>query len=228
MDTRSWLQRAGITLDVGVIREAQQGLWGVLEEAKKASLPATPSALNALYLYKVPRLSPDGSCSLHGELDPKPYDLGTALGGRSVQNSFALMTLDALVEWAHAATKADWLGVYQVRGDKLVKLAWRGADSRAEFPLTEAFAQKSTNVAVALTGRARELQDVRAEKARGGAYYECDPKVQSEVCLPLFDAAGKLVGVLDAEARASFFFDSTTLPALVALALEAPSHFPPR
>ncbi len=228
MDTRSWLQHAGLTLDVGVIREAQQALWGVLEEAKKASLPATPSALNALYFYKVPRLSPDGSCSLRGELDPKPFDLGAALGGRSVQTSFALMTLDALVEWAQEHTKADWVGVYQVRGDQLVKLAWRGAESRGEFPLTEAFAQRSTNVAVALTGRARELQDVRAAVAAGGAYSECDPQVQSEVCLPLYDANGKVVGVLDAESRAPYFFDDRALPLLAALALEAPSHFPPR
>jgi putative methionine-R-sulfoxide reductase with GAF domain len=227
MDTRSWLGRAGIALDVGLIREAQQGLWGILEEAKKASLPATPSALNALYQYKVPKLSPDGSCSLHGELDPTPYDLGAVLGGRSAQNSFALMTLDALVEAVAVRAKLDWLGLYQVRGDKLVKLAWRGAESRAEFPLTEAFALKSNNVAVALRGQARELQDVKAAVAAGGAYYECDPKVQSEVCLPLYDANGKVVGVLDAESHQSFFFGDQAMALLVALAVEAPSHLPP-
>jgi putative methionine-R-sulfoxide reductase with GAF domain len=232
MDARSYLSKAGLTVDVAATREAQQGLWGVLEEAKKASLPATPSALNALYQYKVPKLSPDGSCSLHEELDPVPYDLGVVLGGRSIQNSFSLITLDALVEFVQRQIGSDWLGVYQRRelpsGPALVKLAYLGAFSRAEFPLTEAFAKTSNNVAVALSGKARVLADVKAHAAAGGAYYECDPKVQSEVCLPLLDANGKVVGLVDAESQRPGHFDPAKLAQLVALAVECPSHLPPR
>lgn len=232
MDARSYLTKAGLTVDVAAVREAQQGLWGVLEEAKKASLPATPSALNALYQYKVPKLSPDGSCSLHGDLEPKPYDLGAVLGGRSVQNSISLLTLDALVEFVQQQLGCEWLGLYQRRelpsGPALVKLAYRGAHSRAEFPLTEAFAAKSNNVAVALSGKARVLDDVRAHAASGGAYYECDPQVQSEACLPVLDAAGKVVGLLDAESKHPRHFDAARLAQLVALATESASHLPPR
>jgi L-methionine (R)-S-oxide reductase len=232
MDARSYLSKVGLTVDVAAIREAQQGLWGVLDEAKKASLPATPSALNALYQYKVPKLSPDGSCSLHDELDPKPYDLGLVLGGRSIQNSFALITLDALVEFVQQRLGCEWLGIYQRRelpsGPALVKLAYRGAHSRAEFPLTEAFAKTSNNVAVALSGQARVLQDIHAHVASGGAYYECDPKVQSEACLPVLDHAGKVVGLIDAEAQKTNHFGPAAMAQLVALASECPSHFPPR
>jgi putative methionine-R-sulfoxide reductase with GAF domain len=230
MDARSYLTKVGLSVDVATVREAQQTLWAILEEAKKASLPATPSALNALYTYRVPKLSPDGSCSLHTELDPTPYDLSKVLGGRSVQNSFALITLDALVESVHQQTGCDWLGLYQRRelptGPALVKLAYRGVDSRPEFPLTDAFAKTSNNVAVALSGKARVLQDIKAHVASGGAYYECDPKVQSEACLPLLDPNGKVIGVLDAESTHSGHFTPEKLALLVSLATETTSHFP--
>lgn len=230
MDARSYLTKTGLTVDVSAVREAQQVLWGLLDEAKKASLPATPTALNGLYQYQVPKLSPDGTCSLHEELDPTPYDLGRVLGGRSVQTSFALLTLDALVESVQEQTGADWLGLYQVRalpsGPTLVKLAYRGAASRPEFPLTEAFAQRSNNAAVALSGKARVIPDVAAHRASGGAYYECDPKVRSEVCLPVLDANGKVVGLLDAESTKQGYFTPQRLALLVSLATECPSHLP--
>lgn len=230
MDARSYLTKVGITADVAAVREAQQALWEILEEAKKASLPATPSALNALYTYKVPKLSADGSRSLHAELDPTPYDLSKVLGGRSVQNSFALITLAALVESVQQHSGADWLGLYQRReledGPTLVKLAYRGVESRPEFPLTEAFAKKSNNAAVAFSGKGTVLQDIRAHVAAGGAYYECDPKVQSEVCLPVLDPNGRVVGVLDAESTKASHFTPERLAMLVSLATESASHFP--
>lgn len=232
MDARSYLTKVGLSIDVSAVREAQQVLWGILDEAKKASLPATPSALNALYTYEVPKLSADGSCSLHGELDPKPYDLTKVLGARSVQNSFALLTLDALVESVQQQLGCEWLGIYQRRelegGPVLVKLAYRGVVSRAEFPLTEAFAKTSNNATVALSGKALVLQDVRAHVASGGAYYECDPKVQSEACLPLLDAGGKVVGIVDAESNQRAHFTPERLALLISLATECPSHLPPR
>jgi L-methionine (R)-S-oxide reductase len=231
MDARSYLTKVGLSVDVAAVREAQQLLWGILEEAKKASLPATPSALSALYTYRVPKLSPDGSCSLHEELDPVAYDLSKVLGGRSVQNSFSLITLDALVESVQQSCGSDWLGLYQRRelpsGPTLVKLAYRGVESRPEFPLTAAFAKTSNNAAVALSGKATVLQDVKAHVASGGAYYECDPKVQSEVCLPLLDANGKVIGILDAESTKASHFTPERLALLVSLATESTSHLPP-
>lgn len=230
MDARTYLSNAGLTLDPGAVREAQQTLWDVMEEAKHASMPATPSALSALYQFKVPKLSADGTCSLHDELDPVPYDLSEVLGGRSVQNSFSLITIDALVESVHKKTTAGWLGLYQARtvesGRALVKLAYRGAESRPEFPLTPEFAKQSNNSMVGLSGKALIIDDIAAHQAKGGAYYECDPKVQSEVCLPVLDENGNVVGIVDAEANAPRFFTPERLAFIVALALEAPSHLP--
>jgi putative methionine-R-sulfoxide reductase with GAF domain len=227
MDVRAFLSRVELELDAGAVREAQQALWGALDDAKKSSLPATPSALDKLYLFKVPKLSPDGSCSLHEELDPTPYDLSRVLGGRSPQTSFTLLTLRALVEAAYAATGAAWLGLYQVRGDRLVKLAYRGDPSRAEFPLTAGFEAKSTNVRVTRSGVAAHIADVAAHREAGGAYYECDPKVRSELCVPVLDAAGKVTGLVDAEARDVAHFNPQRAAMVAALALEAAAHLPP-
>lgn len=227
MDARSFLSRVKLDVDAGAVREAQQELWAVLDEAKKRSLPATPSALDKLYLFTVPKLSPDGSCTLHAELDPTPYDLSRALGGRSPVTSFTLLTLRALVEATHAATGAAWLGLYQVRGARLVKLAAVGAPSRAEFPLTAEFETKSTNVRVARSGIAAAITDVAAHRSAGGAYYECDPTVRSELCVPVLDAAGKVAGLIDAEARELAHFTPQRAALIAALALEAGAHLPP-
>ena len=227
MDARAFLSQVKLDVDAGAVREAQQQLWAVLDEAKKSSLPATPSALDKLYLFKVPKLSPDGSCSLHEEFDPTPYDLSRTLGGRSPTTSFTLLTLRALVEAAHASTGAAWLGLYQVRGDRLVKLAYCGEPSRAEFPLTADFEARSTNVRVTRSGVASHLADVAAHREAGGAYYECDPQVRSELCVPVLDAAGKVTGLVDAEARALAHFNAQRAAMVAALALEAAAHLPP-
>jgi putative methionine-R-sulfoxide reductase with GAF domain len=107
-----------------------------------------------------------------------------------------------------------------------VKLAYQGAPSRPEFPLTEAFAKTSNNSSVGRSGKATVLQDIKAHVASGGAYYECDPKVQSEVCLPLLDPNGKVVGIIDAESSKKGHFTAQRLALLVSLATECPSHLP--
>lgn len=230
MDPRDYLTRSGLNVAERAVRDAQTKLWGVLEEARKASIPATPHALSKLYVYRVPKLSADGSCSLVDELDPTPYDLSDALGGRGMRSTLSLMVLSGFLDCAKDHSGTDWLGVYQVRqrgnGRALVKLAARGIPSRAEYPLTDAFAAKSNNVAVALSGTARVIADVKAHASTGGAYYECDPKVRSEACLPVFGSDGKVIGVVDAEHSTVGAFDEARLSWVVALACEVPQHLP--
>jgi L-methionine (R)-S-oxide reductase len=230
MDPKSYLSQVGLEADERAVGSAQKLLWEALDEAKKQSLPATPTALNMLYQFRVPRLSADGSCSLHGELDPKPYDLTSAFGARTLQTSVCLLTLRALITALRRELELDWLGIYQVRGlasgRALVKLAYGGTVSRAEFPLTEAFAEKSNNAWVAMHGKARHIVDLKAHVAAGGVYYECDPKVQSELCLPVLRDDGSVVGIIDAESANPGHFSSQRLAAVVALALEVPTHLP--
>lgn len=190
--------------------------------------------LDTLYGYPVPLLSEDGSCSLIDELAPTPYDLTGILGGRNEATTRKLLLLNQVVEYATQLSGADWLGVYQVRANAmqqcvLVKLAYRGRPSRAEFPLSTEFAYGkpgSTNSTVGLEGSARVIDDVAAYTAEGGGFYVCDNAVQSEACLPIFDEAGAVIGIIDAEAEPKHFFNPDRVSAVVALALVVPALLP--
>lgn len=230
MDPADYLSRAGLSLPDAAVRDGQRRLWSVLDEVRKASIPASPHALNKLYTYPVPKLSPDGSCSLVNELEPKPYDLTAVLGGRGMKSTLSLMVLSRFVEAAATGSHLDWLGVYQLRpvgsGRALVKLAAKGLPSRAEFPVTDEFAKKSNNVAVALSGQARVIADVAEHVKNGGPYYECSPTIRSEACVPIFDRAGVVVGIVDAEHSTPNAFGPETLGWVVAVACEAAQHLP--
>ena len=124
---------------------------------------------------------------------------------------------------------ADWLGIYQRRGsvngvEVLVKLAYRGRPSRAEFPLNAEFARGSSNSSVGLSGKALLIDDIEAYKLAGGGYYVCDDTVQSEACLPIFAVGtNRVVGIIDAEAAPRQFFTGDRLAVLAALSLVAPN-----
>ena len=187
---------------------------------------------DALYRYEVPLISEDGSCSLIDEMDPAPYDLARILGGESEANTRKLKLLNIMVTRATMVTGADWVGIYQQRinptGNRvLVKLAYRGRPSRAEFPLNAEFAKGSTNSSVGLSGQAKLIDDVAVYTAEGGGFYVCDDAVQSEICVPIFDTAGsKVIGIIDAEAAPKAFFNADRQSAIVAMALVAATLLP--
>lgn len=180
---------------------------------------------DALYRYEVPLISEDGSCSLIDEMDPVPYDLSRIVGGENEANTRKLKLLNIMVTRATMVTGADWVGIYQHRTNPvgnqvLVKLAYRGRPSRAEFPLTSEFAKGSTNSTVGLSGQAKLIDDVAAYTAEGGGFYVCDDAVQSEICVPVFDvASGKVLGIIDAEASPKAFFNPDRQAVIVAMAL---------
>jgi L-methionine (R)-S-oxide reductase len=187
--------------------------------------------LQTLYTYQVPMMGDDGTCSLIDEMAPIPYDLSVVLGGRHEATTRKLLLLNQVVEHVTQMTGAEWLGIYQARRvtknqQALVKLAYRGRPSRAEFPLTAEFAKGSTNSTVGLGGSARVIDDVAAYTAEGGGFYVCDDAVQSEACLPLFDESGKIIGIIDAEAAPKNFFNEDRISALVAMALVTPALLP--
>jgi putative methionine-R-sulfoxide reductase with GAF domain len=188
-------------------------------------------SLDTLYTYQVPMLSEDGACSLIEEMAPTPYDLTAILGGRHDANTRKLKLLNQLVEHATQLTGSDWLGIYQARPNAmreavLVKLAYRGRPSRAEFPLNENFARGSTNSTVALSGHAKVIDDVAAYTAEGGAFYVCDDAMQSEACVPLFDEGGTVIGIIDAEAQPKDFYNADRMANIVAMSLVAPALLP--
>jgi L-methionine (R)-S-oxide reductase len=186
---------------------------------------------SSLYSYTVPMMTPDGTCSVVDQLAPVPYDLGAILGGRSEQTTRRLALLERLVERAQETTGADWIGIYQRRKNPagalvLVKLAYVGRPSRAEFPLTQEFAERSTNSTVGLTGRATVIDDVGKHVEAGGGFYVCDDGVQSEACVPILDDERQVIGIVDAEASPRGFFGAERLAVVAALAVVAPPVLP--
>lgn len=194
---------------------------------------ATPMDVSndALYRYEVPLMSEDGTCSLIDEMNPLLHDLATILGGENEATTRKLKLLNIVATRATIVTGADWVGIYQRRrittgAEALVKLAYRGRPSRAEFPLNAEFAKRSTNSAVALSGQAKIIDDVSAFVAEGGGFYVCDDAVQSEFCVPLLDSDGNVIGIIDIEASPKGFFNVDRQAAIVAMALVVPALLP--
>ena len=165
----------------------------------------------------------DGARSVRPHRDPRWPD--------SEQTTRRLALLERLVERAQETTGADWLGIYQRRVNAagvpvLVKLSYVGRPSRAEFPLTTEFAQRSTNSTVGLTGRATVIDDVAKHVEAGGGFYVCDDGIQAEACVPILDEARAVTGIIDAEAKAKGFFGAERLVVIAALALVVPAVLP--
>jgi putative methionine-R-sulfoxide reductase with GAF domain len=185
----------------------------------------------SLYTYQVPMLTEDGTCSIVDELAPVPYDLTAILGGRTEQTTRRLSLLERLVERAQETTGAEWVGIYGKRVNAagipvLVKLTYVGRPSRAEFPLTREFAERSTNSTVGLTGRSTVIEDVSKHVEAGGGFYVCDDGVQSEACLPILDESRQVIGIVDAEAKPKGFFGADRLAVVAALAMVASAVMP--
>ena len=167
--------------------------------------------------YQVPLLGEGGTCSLFGELDETPFNLGAELTQAQLDY---LPKIQSIVNWVQENTEVDWFGIYLARNDKegnrvLTKLAYLGAPSRAEFPLTEEFAQLSNNTSVGLSGEKRLINSVSEYRENGGEYYTCDPKVNSELCWPIFSDKNaeslqqepEILGIIDAESFKEHQFD---------------------
>jgi putative methionine-R-sulfoxide reductase with GAF domain len=223
-----YLRAAGLQTLAGREADVERAIHDLLEAmAEKVDVGNADS----LYRYPVPMMTEDGTCSVVDQMAPVPYDLAPILGGRTEQATRRLALLERLVERTQETTGADWVGIYQRRtrpqGDAvLVKVAYVGRPSRAEFPLTREFAARSTNSTVGLTGHATVIDDVSKHVEAGGGFYVCDDGVQSEACVPILDDARQVVGIVDAEAKPASFFDAQRLGVVAALALVAAAVLP--
>lgn len=223
-----YLRLAGLESLVGREANVERAIRDLMEAMGEKVDIADPSSL---YQYQVPLLTEDGACSVVDEMAPVPYDLTAILGGRGEQTTRRLALLERLVERVQETTAADWVGVYQRRENAagvpvLVKVSYIGRPSRAEFPLTQAFAERSTNSTVGLTGRSTVIDDVAKHVEAGGGFYVCDDGIQSEACLPILDDARQVVGIVDAEARSKGFFGAERLAVVAALAIVAAAVLP--
>jgi len=224
----AYLRMAGLESIAGRQAEVELAVRDLVEAMSDKVAVMDPASL---YSYAVPMLTEDGACSVVDQLAPVPYDLAPILGGRTEQTTRRLALLGRLVERVQETTGAEWVGVYQRRVNPagvpvLVKVSYVGRPSRAEFPLTHAFAERSTNAAVGLTGRATVIDDVSKHVEAGGGFYVCDEGVQSEACLPILADAREVAGIVDVEAKPRAFFGATRLVVVAALALVAQAVLP--
>ncbi|CCQ12383.1 FIG00951979: hypothetical protein [Pseudoalteromonas luteoviolacea B = ATCC 29581] len=216
-----YLTKASVVLDADLVESCLEELDLFLTQYK--------DSFQGVWSYRIPELGAGGACSLFGALQEAPFELTTVV----VQNEAsvnALNRLQTIVEFIKKSTGVDWFGIYQARmteeGKQLAKLAYHGAESRPLFPLSSDFAKISNNVQVGLSGKARIIQDVEVYLTQGGEYYTCDPKVKAEVCLPLFDEKGSVIGIIDAESFTHEFFSPALLAYFVAVSIKIPHYLP--
>ena len=224
----TYLRLAGLESLSGREADVERAVRDLMEAMGEKVAIGDPASL---YTYQVPMLTEDGTCSIVDQLAPVPYDLTAILGGRNEQTTRRLSLLERLVERAQETTGAEWVGIYGKRVNAagtpvLVKLSYVGRPSRAEFPLTREFAERSTNSTVGLTGRSTVIEDVSKHVEAGGGFYVCDDGVQSEACVPILDEERQVIGIVDVEAKPKGFFGADRLAVIAALALVAPAVMP--
>jgi len=224
----AYLRAAGLESLVGREAAVERAIHDLVEAMEVKIAILDPASL---YSYLVPMLTPDGTCSIVDELAPVPYDLTAILGGRAEQTTRRLALLERLVERVQETTGAEWVGIYQRRINAagipvLVKLSYVGRPSRAEFPLTREFAERSTNSTVGLTGRSTVIDDVSKHVEAGGGFYVCDDGIQCEACVPIVDDDRQVIGIVDAESKQRGFFGSERLAVIAAVAIVAPAVLP--
>ncbi|GGC84341.1 GAF domain-containing protein [Undibacterium terreum] len=224
MSLESYLINSGIRLSELPSDFAEQ----VSRYQQQLQSAIATAASEPQWQYQVPELGEGGSCSLFGQAAPEPYNLEATLGGKSPAKLRLLQQVTAVVNFYQQHSRSQWFGVYQKlvnpQGETvLAKLAYFGAMSRAEFPLTPEFAAISNNSTVGLSGKGRIINNVESYVAAGGEYYTCDPKVQAEACLPLLAQDGKVLGIIDSEAFEQNIFSGSELALLIAVTTSLPA-----
>src|SRR5258708_19901006 len=89
----AYLRVAGLESLAGREAGVERAVRDLLEAMGEKVHIADPGSL---YVYRVPMLTEDGTCSIADEMAPVPYDLTAILGGRSEQTTRRLALLGPL------------------------------------------------------------------------------------------------------------------------------------
>ncbi len=103
----------------------------------------------------------------------------------------------------------NWVGFYFFDGTELVVGPFQGLPACVRIPL-----DKGVCGAAARSGRTQRVEDVHAFPG----HIACDSASRSELVVPLFDAAGALVGVFDLDSPLPARFDVEDQEGLEAIA----------
>jgi putative methionine-R-sulfoxide reductase with GAF domain len=155
------------------------------------------------FIFDQPKFNEDGSCPIIKELGT-PYDLRKWYPNSDL--NLIKKDIESLYTICHHVynhSQCDWFGIYLLmEADLLVKHAYIGEYSKAEFKVNEAQSKISNNSRVAFYGSDILINDIHNYN---GPYYQCDSKVQSEYCLALINN-NQLLGIIDVEDfRIDFF-----------------------
>jgi GAF domain-containing protein len=115
--------------------------------------------------------------------------------------------LSALVY--HALPDLNWVGFYFLDGEELVVGPFQGLPACVRIPLG-----KGVCGAAAHSRRTQRIEDVHAFPG----HIACDSASNSELVVPLVDAAGALLGVFDLDSPRRARFDADDQDGLEALA----------
>jgi L-methionine (R)-S-oxide reductase len=126
-------------------------------------------------------------------------------------DTVALMATVAC-EVHHAMPQADWTGFYRVVAPDLLKIGpYQGGHGCLVIPFS-----RGVCGACARTGQVQNVPDVDAFPG----HIACASSTRSELVLPVFNAAGKLLGVFDIDSDAPAAFSQTDEAWLVPLLAE--------
>lgn len=107
----------------------------------------------------------------------------------------------------HADDRFDWTGFYRVTGPELLKIGpYQGGHGCLVIPFA-----RGVCGAAARTGQVQRVADVEAFEG----HIACASSTRSELVLPVFNAAGNLLGVFDIDSDLPEAFSQTDADALV-------------
>jgi len=109
----------------------------------------------------------------------------------------------------HADDRFDWTGFYRVTEPGLLKIGpYQGGHGCLQIPF-----DRGVCGAAARTGAAQLVPDVEAFEG----HIACASSTQSELVLPVFDKAGRVIGVLDIDSDRPDAFAETDARELAAI-----------
>lgn len=123
-------------------------------------------------------------------------------------DAVALMATVAC-ELHHAHTLSDWTGFYRVVAPELLKIGpYQGGHGCLVIPFS-----RGVCGAAARTGEAQIVPDVELFPG----HIACASSTRSELVLPVWNGAGRLLGVLDLDSNTEAAFDQTDADALATI-----------
>ena len=139
------------------------------------------------------------------------YDqLAQSLGALCQDETDAVALMATVVcEVHHAHPRADWTGFYRVTGPEMLKIGpYQGGHGCLVIPFA-----RGVCGAAARTGQVQLVPDVEAF----AGHIACASSTRSELVLPVWNGAGRLLGVLDLDSDTPAAFTQTDADRLGAI-----------